>query len=244
MRKHRITILFTPRTPRGQIATFAVAMYFVAQSAILQAQTTNLDSVQVYEASYRQYMLQKWTAERKEFTVVNKKKWWYWLPGVGLQFGLPSVNVNTGILAQIDRDRVVMSARLQSLDSRYQVEFVEQLAKIRVEHRKLLVRSEQLARERKLLDKLRGIQAIHNEAFNSQNMAPEQHLQVSYQYEKAVSDWRNRESELVLSVLDFFALCRFEMPDTKLVELVTNEGCQKREHQFPGITVSSVATRR
>ena len=244
MRQHRIAKAFTPHTPHALFATIAITVYFVAQSTILQAQTTNLDSVQVYEQSYRQYLLQKWSAERKEFTIVNKKKWWYYLPSIGLQFGLPSVNVNTGVLVQIDRERVVMSARLQSLDSRYQVEFVESLARIRVEYRKLLVRAEQLVREKKLLDKLRGIQAIHNEAFNNQTQAPEEHLRNSYQYEKAVSDWRNREAELTLSVLDFFALCRFDMPDTKLTELTSDEGCQIRDTRWAGVTVVSELPKR
>jgi hypothetical protein len=229
MRRLKIAILFTPHTPHSKKAIAVLMIAFMPISTILPAQSIKLDSVAIYEQSYRQFMVQKWTADRKEFTVVNRKKWWYYLPGVGWAFGLPTVNIHTGVIAQIDRDRNVMAAKLSSLDSRYQIDFTEGLAKIRIEYRKLQIRNEQLQQERKLLDKLCGIQAIHNEAFEKQTMTPEEHLQNSYQYEKAITDWKNRDSELAVAVLDFFSLCRFEMPDTKLVELASDEGCQIRK---------------
>ena len=137
-----------------------------------------------------------------------------------------------------------MTARLGSLDARYQVEFTETLARIRIEYRKLLVRSEQIERERKTLAKLRGIMAIQNEAFNAQTMAPEEHLRHAYSYEKAMSDFKGKESELVLSVLDFFALCRYEMPDRKLIEIAGSD-CPTVERSEFGLTVvADVATRR
>lgn len=229
MRSLKITISFTHCIPRCVNLAVCLTILLSVKSTILPAQLVKLDSLPIYEQSYRLFMQKKWTAERKEFVVVNKKKWWYYLPGVGYAFGLPTANLNTGLLAQIDRDRTLLAARLTSLDSRYQVEFVESLQRIRIEYRKLRVRSQQIERERQLLSKLHGIQLIHTDAFNNQTMTPEEHLRNSYQYERAVSDWRARESELLLSVLDFFALCRYDLPNTPLVELASDEGCPATE---------------
>jgi hypothetical protein len=125
------------------------------------------------------------------------------------------------------------------MDARYQVEFVETLQRIRNEFEKLTIRKIQLERERKILDKLRGIQAIHNEAFNAQTMSPEEHLRHSYQYEKAISEFKKSESDLRLSTLDFFILCRYNLPDTQLIKLASDEGCEIRSSMWPGIVVIS-----
>ena len=241
-------ISFTPHTPRSILFVVRLTIAFMPVSATLLAQSVVLDSLPVYEQSYRQYMLQRWTAERREFLTVNRKKWWYYVPSMGWSFHSPSINANTGVLAQIDYSRTATAAKLVSLDSRYQVDFTETLQRIRHEYQKLLVRAGQLERERRLLDKLRGIQAIHNEAFNAQTMTPEEHLRNSYSYERAISDFRAKEADLTLAVLDFFELCRFAMPKTQLAELADNEDCpaaQPRTWQPNGITVvSETAPRR
>lgn len=225
MRQLKRGILFTPRTPRCKILVAVLTIALMPISTISYSQDIVLDSLPVYEQSYRNFMLRRWTADRKEFVQTTRKKWWYYLPNVGYSFGFPSMNINTGILAQIDRDKQVMSARLVSLDAKYQVEFVEQLVKIRTEHRKLQVRHSQLLRDRRLVAKLGSIMDIHNEAFNKQTMTPEEHLRNSFQYEKAFSELKNKESELMISILDFFALCRFELPDMQLASLASDEDC-------------------
>ena len=132
-------------------------------------------------------------------------------------------SANTGTLAQIDRDRNVMAAKLLSLDQRYLVEFVESLARIRFEYRKLLVQYEQIERERQGLKRLYGIMAIHNEAFNSQKMAPVDHLRETYSYEQAINQYKRRKSELLIQLLEFQNLCRYQLPDRLLVPMADND---------------------
>jgi hypothetical protein len=222
MRKLKIAIPFTPHTPHRVrvLAVLMVALTTFCPISYSQSRSmVSLDSLSRYEQSYRQYVSQKWQAERQEFIITTRKKWWYYLPNIGYAFGGPSIHTNTGVLAQIDNDRAVLAARLVSLDSRYQVEFVEMLARIRVEYQKLKVRSQQLERERGAMKRLYAIHAIYTEAFNKQTMSPEESLKHAYELDKAINELQNRDAELALSVLDFMTLCRYGMPDTKLVRV-------------------------
>ena len=152
----------------------------------------------------------RWVAERKEFVQTTRKKWWYYLPTIGYTLHAPSITANTGILAQIDYNRTQVCARLESMDARYQVEFVETLGKIRYEYQKLIVRYGQLELERLALKRLTGIARIHADAFNAQTMTPEESLRHAYEYDRAMNEFKNRGAELVLSVLEFHNLCRYQ----------------------------------
>ncbi|WP_143092558.1 hypothetical protein [Arsenicibacter rosenii] len=178
-----------------------------------------LDSLSQYEESYRLFLVKKWQAERQEYIITTRKKWWYYLPSLGWALRGPSISANTGILAEIDYNRTVTSTRLESLDARYQVDFQETIGRIRSEYQKILIKQQQLERERVALAKLRAIQAIHNEAFKSQTMSPEEHLQHSYQYETTINNFKSKEAELFISILEFQNLCRYHLPDKELVPL-------------------------
>lgn len=243
--------MFTPQTPHAVKITMWLTVLLLPWSTILLAQKTNtsantinLDSVSIYEASYRLFMVQQWKANRSEFTVTTRKKWWYYLPSVGYSLRSPLVQMNTGVLTQIDRDKLTMAARLESIDARYQVEFTETLARIRIEYRKLLVRSEQIERERATLAKLRGIMAIHTDAFNAQTMPPEEHLRHAYNHENAINQFRAKESDLVLAALDFFALCRYQMPETRLIDVAQIDCPATERSEFSLTVVADVAVRQ
>lgn len=236
--------LSTSPIPRWVKVIVTAALGIMPLSTTLQAQSITLDSLGTYEASYRTFMVQKWKADRKEFTITTRKKWWYYLPSPGWSFRSPSIGLNTGVIAQIDRDKLTLTARLEALDARYQVEYVETLARISREYRKLLVRAEQLDRERRLLAKLLAIQRINDEAFNRQQLSPQEHLQVSYEYERAVSELRRKESELTLAVLDFFSLCRFNLPTKQLIDIASSDPCPASTERDFSLTVMSELTTR
>lgn len=244
MRKLKIAITFTPHTPRPIYfvagVLVAITMFCPISRAQPKPQHLLLDSLSTYEFSYQKFLQQKWKAERVEFVVTNRKKWWYYLPSVGFAFGGPTVSANTGVLAQIDRDRNVMAAKLLSLDKRYQVEFVETLVRIRVDYQKLLIRYEQLERERKTLAKLRGIQAIHDEAFGCQKMSPEEHLRNSYQYETTINAFQNREAELRVALLEFQTLCRYNLPDKQLIPIEASDCIMEDEEAMRSIQPSVI----
>lgn len=212
-------IQFTPHTPRWVKMLVMLIIAIMPINATLQAQSTTLDSCSVYEAAYRTFMQQRWKADRTEYIVTTRKKWWYYLPSMGWSLRSPHVVANTGVLAQIDRDKLTLAAKLESLDLRYQVEYVETVQRIRTEYRKLIVRQEQLDRDRKLLDHLRRIQAIHTEAATNPapTMTPEQRIQSQYSYEVALSTYQQKVADWELLALDFFQLCRYNLPDVQLV---------------------------
>ncbi|MBO0950901.1 hypothetical protein [Fibrella forsythiae] len=239
MRLLRMARLSTSPIPRWLKVIVTVALAIMPLSATLQAQSITLDSLGTYEASYRTFMVQKWKADRKEFTITTRKKWWYYLPSPGWSFRSPSISLNTGVIAQIDRDKLTLAARLEALDARYQVEYTETLARISTEYRKLVVRSEQLDRERRLLAKLLAIQRINDEAFNKQQLSPQDHLQVSYEYERAVSEFRRKESELAITALDFFSLCRFNLPTKQLIDVASSDPCPASTDRDFSLTVAS-----
>lgn len=238
-------IPYTPHTPGHQKALAILIIAFMPVSASLFAQQITLDSVTVYEQAYRSYLQQRWKAERAEFIVTTRKKWWYYLPSVGYSLRSPLVQVNTGILAQIDRDKLTMAARLESLDARYQVEFVETVQRIRVEYRKLVVRREQLERERQLLSYLRSIQAIHTEAATNPNptMTPEQRIQSKHGFEVALSTFQAKAADWDVAVLDFFALCRYELPELQLIHVAQADcGLMDRQSPHPYLGMIDVVT--
>ena len=223
MRKLKSGILYTPHTPQYNKIVVVLTVVISLFSTIAYSQAILLDSCHVYEESYRCFVVRKWTADRREFVAVNKKKWWYYVPTVGVSLRSPLAQVNTGVLAEIDHSNVVNEARLASLDLRYQVEFVETVQRIRLEHRKLLIRKGQLERERLALGRLRSIQAIHAEAVSAQTMTPEQRLTSLYGYESALSGFQQKESELLLSTLDFFALCRYNLPAMEMLNVADSD---------------------
>lgn len=249
MCKPKIAISFTPRIPGPIYIVVMLTVAFMPISTTLPAQSITLDSLSVYEASYRSYMQQRWRAERTEFTVTTRKKWWYYLPSLGWSLKSPQVVANTGILAQIDRDKLTMRARLASLDARYELEFKETLQRIRHEYQKLLVQRTQMERSRRLLVCLRQIQAIHTEAATNPTptMTPEQRINSQHGYELAVAQVQDQVTEWELAVLTFFELCRYELPDLPLVPVADAECILRsdwRQSTEPLIEVASFPAQR
>ena len=227
MRKLKIAIPFTPQTPDWRKAVGIFLIVFCTHCTSLFAQyssTVMLDSLPVYETSYRSYLQARWKAERKEFVQTTRKKWWYYLPTVGWSLRSPMIHANTGVLAEIDYQRTTTTARLESLDARYDVEYRETLGRIRTEYRKLQVQQQQVGREGTLLAHLYRIRLIHDEASRSQTMAPEEYQRNVYSHEKAISDYQQHVAQLELAILDFWQLCRYNLPDKPLVD-VEQYGC-------------------
>jgi hypothetical protein len=104
-------------------------------SGITQAQALPpLDSL---EASLKLYYNKAWTADRSEFVDIQRGKSWNLVPSVGLVFGLPSVNLNTGQIADYMERKAVNRAKLKSLELKYEVMLNEELQKLRIEYQKL-----------------------------------------------------------------------------------------------------------
>lgn len=219
--RRRIAILLTPHTP-GLIFFVLIALTLLSSHSTKAQDTLRLKELPVYEASLKQYYSRKWQVDQKEFTQINRKKWWYYLPSVGIQFGMPSVQFGTGTLAQIDRDKATSRAKLEAMEARARLEYNEALLQLRVMYRKL--RIEMLTVENddwRLLPVIYGrIIDIHNEAFNDQKMTPLEHLT------KNVEDRRRRLTALEhitvlrVKVLELEEFAHYGLTDNSLsVEL-------------------------
>ena len=110
--------------------------------------------------------------------------------------------------------REVMQHRLQIGVS---AGFNEMLGRIRAEYQKVVVRSDQLGREKKSLSRLAVIMAIHEEAYRTQATAPEEFLRQTYSYENSVNALDRLTAELRIQVLEFEILCRHHLPARPLV---------------------------
>ncbi len=106
--------MFTPRPPRLVFATIMTITLLSGFCTMAQV-NENLQKLEKYEASLKEWHNRKFAADRKEFLETTKKKWWYYLPNVGITLGMPTISTNTGTLAQIDRDRQTKKAKLEAL---------------------------------------------------------------------------------------------------------------------------------
>lgn len=87
----------------------------LATSNLGKAQILPLYKLKDYEI--RVYHSAKVKTACVEFEAITKKKWWYYLPNIGIQFGLPSINAGTNQLIQIDQQKQQNRVKLAAIIS-------------------------------------------------------------------------------------------------------------------------------
>ncbi|RAJ89864.1 hypothetical protein LX87_05659 [Larkinella arboricola] len=176
-----------------------------------------IQPLSVYETNLKRYYTTKWQADRKEFETVHKKKWWYYLPNVGWAFGLPTVTLGTSTLAQIDRDKTVMKAKLDGIDAKAHYEYNEALLELRTRYRLLTREREHDRLERQLTDPVENsIMQIHTDAFTDQKITPLEHLQKKREHSRFKLQRHERRNELYHHWLELEQLARYQMPQETL----------------------------
>lgn len=251
-RKHKIRILFTPQTPRTIFAAYMALSLFSCLNTILQAQNTpkgqnqpeiaqntlifkeiSLQELPKYEESLRIYHNRKFAAERKEFLETTRKKWWYYLPNIGFTFGMPTVNSNTGTLAQIDHDRQTKKAKLEALQAKAEFQYREELLQLRTKYQTLLLESQTIEEQTKLFNKKSGIASIYSEGFNAQKITPLEMLREDVAQETARIQFRDNERRLIKLFFDLEAFAHYNYPtDAELIKFVDMD-CEMSERPIP-----------
>ncbi len=185
-------------------------LLFLLPGIIQAQQLPPLDSL---EASLKLYYNKSWTAERAEFTDIQRGKSWNLVPSVGLVFGLPSVNLNTGQIANYMERKAVNKAKLKSMDLKYGVLLNEELQKLRIEYRKLEKHKEKAGADAQLMKIKQEIFSIYQEAYDKKEMKPLEFLQKKLEHETTVQEALLREKDYQIAVLELMRLARYGMPE-------------------------------
>lgn len=141
---------------------------------VLVAQNTDLKDFEAYAKSLKSYYLKLWHAKREEFKDLNEKGWAYYLPSVGLQFGLPSVQFSTKEILAYKQEKRVFSGKLRSIDESLLLEMNERLQALRVEYEKIRVEYDKLAVLRLKNSYLKELHTIKQECCRKRECTPEE----------------------------------------------------------------------
>ena len=207
----------TPRPPVLGII-FTVLCVLSCFNAICQDSPNvklriHLRPVAEYEVALKKYYNQMWTAERTEFVNIQKGRAWDLVPNVGLVFGLPSVNLNTGQIANYYQKKSIAKQKLKSLDMSFQTAYNEETQKLRVEHEKAKMMIENLYLSYRKVTLEQWIYDIHKEAFDKKEMKPEDFYAKKLVWFRSEDELKAREEAIRLLIFDIEKIARYNLPD-------------------------------
>lgn len=108
-------------------------------------------------------------AEREEFKDFREKPIWRYLPGVGLQFGLPSVKFRLSNYFEYKRDQHLIKSKLRGIDAKVQLEMNEKIQDLRIAFRKLELSLDKLELGWGRMIYLEWLHAIDQECYRTEN---------------------------------------------------------------------------
>ena len=185
-----------------------------------------------YKRHCKAYWNKVWTAERSEFIDIQKGKNWNLVPSVGLVFGLPSVNLNTGQIANYKERQAITKAKLKSIDLKYETIYNEELMKIKIG----IAKAKELVEKYKIANRLLIIQKkiynIHKEAFDKKEMKPLDFYatELTYQREEIAVDDLLREFKL--EILEVEKLSHFSYDEKESLAYDGNDDCIMLSPEF------------
>jgi hypothetical protein len=138
------------------------------------SQSQELQTLKTYENSLVKFYRLQRTAEREEFKDFKEKPIWRYLPDVGLQFGLPSVQFRLSNYFEYKRDQHLVKSKLRGIDAKMQLEMNERVQDLRIAYNKLALNLKKLELAQGRLAYLEKIYAIDKECCGMQNCTPEQ----------------------------------------------------------------------
>ncbi len=208
--------LHTPRTPRlKKIA--GLALLCISWNLTLSQNPKNglidLKNLETYEQSLTDFYVKKWKSERSEFEIVNEKKIWQYLPSVGIQFGLPSINYNPYQLFQARQDKKILAAKVQSIDKKYLLEYQDQIQAIRNEYVKIQLEIEALKREEKRLqNETKFFNDFTSNEEHDKIITPKEFRVKIMEMEEKSNNYEKMKDIIALKILDFYKLSKYQLP--------------------------------
>ena len=204
----------SPLQPPHTAVLIGLSCLLSSLSAIAQLATppTQLQTYTTYAVSMKAYYNALWTADRAEFVDIQKGKNWNLVPSVGLVFGLPSVNLNTGQIANYKQRQGETRAKLKSLELRYTVLLNQALNELQIELAKAAVEARKLELLGAGLSTKRRIFTIAEEAYRKHETAPLEFYRERLSYENAEQDRELAENNYRLTILGIEKLAHYHTP--------------------------------
>lgn len=223
-----------PPHPRHVIVLVTALMMLSVQSAKAQ-----LREYGTYAVAMKAYLNRQWTAERAEYTAIQRGKGWNMVPSFGIVFGLPTVSLNTGQIAAYKQYQGETKAKLKSLDLRYELLLNEALNGLRIEVEKAkneeakLVILANTATTREILYK------IHKEAYEKKESKPIDYYSEKLLYLNSIQAYQLAVKACSIVVLEVEKLAHYNMP----TESITYDGDTASEGSSSPMEVAPNALR-
>lgn len=200
-----------PPNPRPTILLAMLLLVLTGKNA--NGQLLNYGT---YSLSTKAHFNALWTADRAEYTDLQRGKNWAMIPNVGLAFGLPSVSLNTGQIANYKQRQGETKAKLKSLELRYEVLLNEalnslsiEIEKAQLEEQKLFILSGVAGIKKKIFD-------IHQEAFDKRAMKPLDYYREKLAYETTQQEYQIAIRTYQLVVLNVEKLAHYNTPQERI----------------------------
>ncbi|MCU0325579.1 MAG: hypothetical protein MUF45_10055, partial [Spirosomaceae bacterium] len=211
---YKMEILLPPHTPPMKI--FRISACIMISWNLTNAQTPQLKPLEDYNKSLKYYHNKLWTAERKEFTDLNIKSFFYYLPNIGLQFGLPSIQFGLKDLLNYKREKKIFDSKLKSLDLTANVNLNEALQALQIEYNKTLVVSDRLKAFQAVTAIKKKIWNITQECCKKNECQPTE----CYKTELEITERSEQEflliAELRIKILEIEKLAKYNLPEEKI----------------------------
>jgi hypothetical protein len=185
-------------------------MIFSSFSGALHGQ--RLKSLKMYEKSLIDFYRLQRTAEREEFKDFKEKPIWRYLPDVGLQFGLPSVQFRLSNYFEYKRDQHLIKSKLRGIDSKMQLEMNEKIQDLRIAFSKLELDLQKLKLAQGKIVFLEKLRAIDEECCRSFECSPEQCHESELSFYQAVEIIKLREVDYKIGILEIEQLAKYNLP--------------------------------
>lgn len=192
-------------------AFYSIVVTFVLIGANCLSQ--ELKPLLTYENSLHEFYMAQRHAQREEFKEFKEKPIWKYLPDVGLQFGLPSIQFRVSNYFQFKRDQHLLNAKVKSIDAKLQLEMNEQIQALRIAYQKLQLDAEKmkLAKGRQVF--LERLHAIDVECCKRNECTPEECHKSELAFYQAIETIRLKELDYSISILELERMARYNLPN-------------------------------
>ena len=203
--------MFTPPTPRTTIIALTLALWLTT-STLGKAQNVKLQPLTEYETSLRQYHTQKVRTQCIEFQASTKKKWWYYIPQLGINFGLPTINGGTSTFVQLDVQKQQNRVKLASIISQGLLDYRTDLHQLRSLYDALKIDRDALSHFM-VTDRIENnILKVAEEANDKKEIKPVDYAEALLRYQRQWIANDRMERDFALKVVEVARFARYQFP--------------------------------
>ncbi len=207
--------MFTPPTPRPTYSVLLLVL-LLATSHLGIAQFVKLQPLTEYEASLKAFHTQKVRTQCVEFEQKTKMKWWYYLPSIGFQFGLPSISAGTSQLVNIDQTKQQNRAKLAAIISQGLLDYRTELHQLRNMYEGLKVEREALTYILPAQNLESSIVNVAEEANRKKEIKPVEYAEALLRFQRQWMANDRMEREFALRILEIARFSRYQFPTETL----------------------------